>query len=54
MEDIGHYEENHMQLVPVGYFMDNGEDDSGNSQFCFLARGLFFTSLNQLFWAEDS
>ncbi len=33
VEDSGHYEENHMQLVPVGYFIDNGTDDSGNSQF---------------------
>ncbi len=32
VEESGLCEENHMQLVPVNYFMDNTGDDSGKSQ----------------------
>ncbi len=43
VEDTGLYEENHMQLVPVNYFMDNRADDSGNFTFSFLLRSLFMS-----------
>ncbi len=32
VEHSGLCEENHMQLVPINYFMDNTGDDSGKSQ----------------------
>ncbi len=51
VEDSGHCDGNHLQLVPVDYFMYHSADDSGNSQFDSLLGDYSYVSVNQLLWA---